>query len=82
MGIEDKDFNVMDYLEKIQKQTVDNIIELSNTGTEKDSVRLKANQVILNKLVPDRTKMDLDIKNNAPYDVLLKSLEKGGSDAA
>lgn len=71
-----KDFNVIEYIEKIQKKTVDNIIALSESGTEKDAVKLKANQVLLNKLVPDRTKMDLDIRSQAPYEKIMEQLEK------
>ena len=70
-----KDFNMIVYLEKFQKKVIDKIVTLSETGTEKDSVKLKANQAILNKLLPDRTKMDLDVKNNAPYEILLKQLK-------
>ena len=69
-----KDFNVIEYLESLQKAAVDNAWQLAQTGGNEDSVKLKANQLILNKLIPDRTKMDLDIKSNAPYDLLLKNL--------
>ena len=73
-----KDFNVIDYIEKFQKRTVNKILKLSESGTEKDSVKLKANLAILSKLVPDRTKMELDMRNSAPYDLLKKHLEEKG----
>ena len=71
-----EDFNVIEYLEKIQKDCIDRIISLSKSGMPDDAVKLKANTTLLNKLVPDRTKMDLDIKNQAPYEFLLKNLKK------
>ena len=75
--MKDEDFNIIIYLEKLQKKVVDNIIRLSEEGTEKDSVKLKANQVLLNKLVPDRTKLDVDIRSQAPYDRIMEQLNKG-----
>jgi hypothetical protein len=71
-----KEFNVIIYLEKLQKKVVDNIIRLSEDGTEKDAVKLKANTTLLNKLVPDRTKLDVDIRSQAPYDKIMEQIEK------
>ena len=72
-----KDFNMIVYLEKFQKKTLDRVLEIAESGTEKDAVKLKANTALLNKLLPDRTKMDLDVKAQAPYDKILEQLNKG-----
>jgi hypothetical protein len=69
-----KDFNMIEYLEGFQKKTIDNIQKIAEDGTEKDAVKLKANQVLLNKLLPDRTKMDLDIHNMSPYEFWKKKV--------
>lgn len=71
-----KDFNMIVYLEKFQKKTIDRVLEIAENGTEKDAVKLKANTALLNKLLPDRTKMDLDVRAQAPYDKILEQLEK------
>jgi hypothetical protein len=63
------------YLESKQKEILDRIIDLSVNGENTDSVKLKANVTLLNKLVPDRTKMELDIKSKAPYDMLRDALD-------
>lgn len=76
----EKDFNVVIYLEQLQKQIVDRIVRLSEEGTERDAVKLKANQVLLNKLVPDRTKLDVDIRSQAPYEKIMEQLNKEGKD--
>lgn len=73
LGMED---NAIVYLEEKQKEIIDRILELSKSGKNEESVKLKANVTLLNKLVPDRTKMELDLKSQAPYDMLKAALEK------
>ena len=69
--------NALDYLEGKQKEVLEGIWSLAQIGEPSDAVKLKALTTMLNKLVPDRTKMELDVKSTAPYETLLKNLEKG-----
>lgn len=68
--------NAIAYLEEQQRAIIDRIIDLSKSGENTDSVKLKANVTLLNKLVPDRTKMELDLKSVAPYDMLKAALKE------
>ena len=68
--------SALDYLELKQKAIIDNIWALAQSSEPQDAVKLKANTVLLNKLVPDRTKMELDLKSQAPYEMLKKALEE------
>ena len=72
-----KDFDIIEYLEEMEKSVVDRIVDISMTGKESDAVRLKANTTLLNKLLPDRTKMEVDVRSAAPYDKLLEKLGQG-----
>lgn len=74
LGMED---NAIEYLEGKHKEIIGRIEELSKTGKNEDSVKLKANVTLLNKILPDRTKMELDLKSKAPYDMLREALKEG-----
>lgn len=77
--ITEKDFDAITYLEHKIKEVIERIEGLAVLSEPKDSVKLKANIALLNKILPDRTKMDLDIKNSAPYELLKKHLEEGNA---
>ena len=68
--------NAIDYLEEKEKEIFDKIWVLAEQGKMDDAVKLKALQGLFNKIRPDRTKLDLDVKSTAPYEVLLKNLKK------
>ncbi|HEY6020121.1 MAG TPA: hypothetical protein VIY48_09530 [Candidatus Paceibacterota bacterium] len=70
----DSELNGIEYLEKKQQEIITRIEVLAQTGKNDDAVKLKANSVLLNKIMPDRTKMDVDVRSNAPYDMLRKAL--------
>ncbi len=72
---EEEKMDALEYLEHKKKQVIEKIEALADSGTQYDAVKLKALQVLLNKVMPDRTKLDVDIKNNAPYDMLMKNLK-------
>lgn len=63
------------YMAARVRQYVEGIEYIAKSGTNDDSTRLKAYSTLLNKVMPDKTKMDLDIKSQAPYDALKKALE-------
>lgn len=71
------EFNAIEYLEGMYKATIDRIESLARDGKPEDAVKLKANSTLLNKLLPDRTKMELDIASKSPYEMLLRNLENG-----
>lgn len=60
------------YLEGRVMEYVKGIEAIAQTGSNEDSTRLKAYTTLLNKRVPDITKMDLDIKNTSPYELFMK----------
>lgn len=72
--------NAIDYLEEKEKEIFDKIWKVACDGQSDDSVKLKALQGLYNKIRPDRTKLDLDVKSTAPYEALLKNLEKKSED--
>ncbi len=72
------DPNVTDpekYMAGRVKEYIADIEYIAKHGTNDDSTKLKACTVLLNKIMPDRTKMDVDIKNQAPYEILMKQLK-------
>ena len=66
--------NAIDYLDEMEMEVFGNIMNLARKGKPSDAVRLKANMAVYNKIRPDRTKLDLDVKCTAPYEVLVKNL--------
>ena len=73
-------FNVIDYLEEKEKDIFNKIWTIACEGQSDDAVKLKALMGLYNKVRPDRTKLDLDVKSTAPYEALLKNLESKKDD--
>jgi hypothetical protein len=65
------------YVGKYTKMAVDNIVKIAKEGMPEDAVRLKANSVLLNKIVPDQTKVEMDMGKMAPYELFMKKVGKG-----
>jgi hypothetical protein len=76
MGRKPKDFNIVTYLEKFQQDVVDRVVGISTSGCEKDNVRLKANIKLLDKFVPDKQKLDIDVNGKATLAFLLEQETK------
>lgn len=76
MGRPPKDFNIVTYLEKFQKDVVDRVVYISTSGCEKDNVKLKANIKLLDKFVPDKQRLDIDVNGKAPLAFLLEQETK------
>jgi hypothetical protein len=66
--------NAIDYLEEKEKEVFEKIWTIACEGQADDSVKLKALQGLYNKIRPDRTKLDLDVKSQAPYEALMRNL--------
>lgn len=65
-----------DYLEQREREIFNAIWEIGQNGKPDDNVKLKALTKLYDKIRPDRTKMEMDIKVQAPYDLLLKNLKR------
>lgn len=72
------DFNMVEWLEKKEKEIVERIEVLAKSGSNDDAVKLKANATLWGRIRPERTKMEVDVANKSPYELLLKNL--GGSE--
>ncbi len=57
--MENDDFNIVEYLEQFQKDVVDRLVDLSINGDKDAAVKLKANQILFNKFIPDKQKLEL-----------------------
>lgn len=64
------------YLQLKIMEIIGRIEKLARNGKPEETVKLKANQVLLNKIMPDMNRLDLDIKSVAPYEALKKAIEE------
>ena len=62
--------SAMDYINSRALQIVKRIEERAKTGTPKDNVKLKADQILLNKIVPDITHHTFSGDAESPIDKL------------
>ena len=65
--------DAIDYLKGRIDKIIRNIDRIGETGTPQDSVRLKANQILLNKLIPERKNIDVD-SGKSPYEIIRETL--------
>ena len=72
--------NAIDYLNEKEMEVFNKIWVIACEGQSDDAVKLKALMGLYNKVRPDRTKLDLDVKSTAPYEALLKNLESKKDD--
>ena len=66
---------VLDYLHRLDRQIIQRIDHIARLGEAGDSVKLKANIALLNKILPDLTRADLEIRSEAPYKKIAKFIE-------
>jgi hypothetical protein len=69
--------NAVEYLETVQLAIVKKLYELSESGKMDDGVKLGAAKALLNKIVPDKTKVEL-VGEESPMDKLRKALSDDG----
>jgi len=69
----------IDYLNQVQLAIVGRIEALAIRGTKEDSIRLKANLALLNKILPDLTKNEVT-HTISPYEKIQKALEGNNGD--
>jgi len=69
-----------DYLTAAQRVIIGRIERIAQSGKMEDAVKLKANQTLLNKTLPDITKQEV-IYTESPYDRILRVInEEEGKD--
>jgi hypothetical protein len=71
---EEEAMDAFEYLEHKKMQIIKGIESIADTGTQDDSTRLKAHALLLGKIMPDQTKLSVDVRSKAPYDALLDKL--------
>ena len=68
----------VNFIEGLGMAIVQRIDGIATSGTLKDAVKLKANQVLLNKILPDLTRNE-QVITESPYEKILRAInEKGG----
>jgi len=65
----------VEYVEMKQKALIDRIDTLGVSGKPEDAVKLKANAILLNKIMPDLTKNEVKI-TVSPYERIKRALEE------
>ena len=68
------DFNMVEWLEDKEKQIVERIEDLAVNGKPEDAVKLKANATLWGRIRPERTKMEVDVANKSPYELLMRKI--------
>ena len=69
----------VNFIEGLGMAIVQRIDGIATSGTLKDAVKLKANQVLLNKILPDLTRNE-QVITESPYEKILRAIneKKGG----
>ena len=82
LDLDTTNMGVLEIKAEYKRRILNKIWAIANSGEKgDDEVRLKALQVILAKIMPDKTKMEVDVKSQAPYAALVKALEDKGNAA-
>jgi hypothetical protein len=71
----DENLTAFDYIEKKQLEIIKRIEEMAEHGSKEDLVRLKANQILLNKILPDKTRHEVGLDNTSPMTILLAAIQ-------
>jgi hypothetical protein len=71
----DDTIDAREYLETRKLQIINQIEKISKNGKPEDNVKLKALQILLNKVIPDKTRHELSVEAESPYQVLLRHLK-------
>ena len=66
----------MERLNSLEDEVIDNILKIARIGTAEDNVKLKANQILLNKLRPDKTHREIEITSQAPFELLMRVIRE------
>lgn len=72
----DENISGIKYLEQHERSIIDRILKLAENANDKDGVKLKANQILLNKLFPDKTRHDIEFLGKSPFEIITESLNK------
>jgi len=65
----------VEWLEQRAIAVLQRVEEMSKTGKLGDAVKLKANQTLLNKIIPDVNKTEF-IVTESPYDKIMRAIEE------
>ena len=63
------------YLKDRQLKILKRIEKLSESGELEDAIKLKASQILLNKVMPDITKHEIEMPKS-PYELILEQIQK------
>ena len=74
-----KNIAPIDYLTQVQAAILGRIERLAMSGTTKDTVKLKANLALLNKILPDLTKNEVTFKES-PYERIARIVNGDGDE--
>ena len=69
------DISPTSYLEQRGMEIIRRIEEVATSGLMTDSVKLKANQILLNKIIPDVTRNEV-VLTESPYDRILRTINE------
>jgi len=68
--------DVVEYLERRKMEYIRNIEDLAESGTKEDLVKLKANHILLNKIIPDKTRHEIGLDSTSPMTILLAAIQQ------
>lgn len=71
----DKTQDAFEYLKERQLKYIRRIEKLSESGELEDAVKLKASQILLNKILPDKTRHEVEMLKS-PYELILEQIQK------
>ena len=67
----------VNFIENLGLNIVQRIDAIATSGTMGDSVKLKANAILLNKILPDLTRNE-QVLVESPYEKILRTLNEKG----
>jgi hypothetical protein len=65
-----------DYLESKRQEIIERIEKLAQSGELEDAVKLKANQILLNKILPDKTRLDIGYDKKSPIELIMEQMKQ------
>lgn len=71
----DPNISPAQYLEQMEMRIIQRIENIAQIGTLQDAVKLRANQMLLNKIRPDKSLRDSADLEESPYEAILRRLE-------
>ncbi len=75
--VDDPNVSALEFKEILKREIIKDVFQLAKSGVKGDEVKLKARLKLLDKIMPDQSSVDLNLRSQAPYEQLLNELKNG-----